>query len=331
MPTPTTIADLGEEGIIDLLARCCPTEGEGGELGIGDDAAVVVATSGEWVVTTDLLVEGSHFDWAYSSPADVGHKALAVNLSDVAAMGARPGPIFLTLGLPPATPVADLEAFAAALSALARTSGAWLAGGDTVAAPAGWVVGITLLGRPVVAPVRRDGARAGDHLFVSGTLGSAAGGLRWLAERGEAAEQAALVARHRRPEPRLELGAWLAREGLCSAMIDLSDGLAADGGRLATCSKVGLAVDLDTVPIDPILEPLFGSREARRLALTGGEDFELLFTVPPPALPRLIGAPTPVHCIGRVTEAGLAWTTGGRPAAAPTPVDHHFSRRLRHE
>jgi len=330
MPTPTTIADLGEQGVIDLLARRCPTQGEGGRLGIGDDAAVVAA-SGEWVVTTDLLVESTHFDRAYSSPADVGHKALAVNLSDLAAMGAVPGPMFLTLGLPPATPVAELEGFAEGLGTLARATGAWLAGGDTVAASAGWVVGICLLGRPVAAPIRRDGARPGDHLFVSGTLGGAAGGLRWLAEGGEAAEQAALVARHRRPEPRLELGAWLAREGLCSAMIDLSDGLAADGPRLAGRSGVGLAVDLDTVPIDPILEPLFGSREALGLALTGGEDFELLFTVPPPALPRLIGAPTPVHCIGRVTEAGLTWTAGGRPIAAPTPVDHHFSRRPRHE
>jgi len=330
MPKPTTIAELGEQGIIDLLARRCPTQGEGGQLGIGDDAAVVAASS-EWVVTTDLLVESTHFDWAYSSPADVGHKALAVNLSDMAAMGATPGPIFLTLGLPPATPVADLEAFAAALGALARTSGAWLAGGDTVAAPAGWVVGITLLGRPVAEPVRRDGARPGDHLFVSGTLGGAAGGLRWLAEGGEAAIQPTLVARHRRPEPRLALGSWLAREGVASAMIDLSDGLATDGPRLAGRSGVGLAVDLDTVPIDPILEPLFGSREARRLALTGGEDFELLFTVPTHALPRLTAPPTPVCCIGRVTEAGLAWTAGGRPAAAPTPVDHHFSRRLRHE
>ena len=147
--TPTTIAELGEEGVIELLARRCPTAGRGGRLGIGDDAAVV--RGGDWVVTTDLLVEQTHFDWRYSAPADVGHKALTVNLSDVAAMGAVPGPIFLTLGLPPATPVADLEGFAAALGGLARTSGAWLAGGDTVAAPAGWVVGITLLGRPVAA------------------------------------------------------------------------------------------------------------------------------------------------------------------------------------
>lgn len=329
MATPLTITDLGEEGIIDILARTCPTAGKGGRLGIGDDAAVVAG--GGWVVTTDLLVEGTHFDPRYSSPADVGHKALAVNLSDVAAMGATPGPIFLTLGLPPTTPAADLEGFAEGLGTLARASGAWLAGGDTVAAPAGWVVGVTLLGRPVNRPIRRDGARVGDHLFVSGTLGGAAGGLRWLVEGGAATAQAALVARHRRPEPRLALGAWLAREGLASAMIDLSDGLATDGPRLAARSRVGLSIDLDTVPVDSMLEPLFGSREAVRLALAGGEDFELLFTAPPHALARLAAAPTPVRCIGRVTEAGLGWTAGGRPVAAPTPVDHHFPRRSHHE
>jgi len=329
MSSAATVTDLGEQGVIDLLAHYCPTTGEGGGLGMGDDAAVVAG--GGWVVTTDMVVESTHFDWRYSSPADVGHKALAVNLSDVAAMGATPGPFFLTLGLPAGAAVAALEGFAAALGALAAASGAWLAGGDTVASPAGWVVSICLLGRPVGEPVQRAGARIGDSLWVSGTLGGAAGGLRWLAEGGSPEGQAGLVARHRRPAARLALGAWLAREGRVSAMLDLSDGLATDGPRLAAASGVGLAIDLDTLPVDPMLEPLFGSSAALGLALTGGEDFELLFTVPPTARPWLAAAPTPVSCIGRVTAAGVVWTAGGRPVAAPTPVDHHFPRRSRHE
>ncbi|RMF81972.1 MAG: thiamine-phosphate kinase, partial [Nitrospirae bacterium] len=130
-----SVAELGEEGVIRLLAERCPAAGRGGRLGIGDDAALLAESP--WAVTTDLLVEGRHFDRAWCTPADVGHKALAASLSDAAAMGAAPGPFFLSLGLPGATPVADVSAFADGLAACARAAGAWLAGGDTVAA-ASW-------------------------------------------------------------------------------------------------------------------------------------------------------------------------------------------------
>ncbi|HEX9592199.1 MAG TPA: thiamine-phosphate kinase [bacterium] len=318
-----TVAGLGEEGIIALIARACPTAGPGMVIGIGDDAAVLNATAGRTVVTTDLLVEGTHFDWRYSSPADVGHKALAVNLSDVAAMGAVPGLFFLSLGLPPGTAVADVEGFAQSMGALARASGIWLAGGDTVAAPAGWVVSITLHGQCRAEPVRRAGARPGDLLCVSGTLGEAAAGLRWLAGgRPVAGPASAWVARHRRPEPRLALGQWLAEHGLVSAMLDLSDGLATDAPRLAAASGCGLDIDLDTLPIDPTLIDSFGVAAARRLALAGGEDFELLFTVPLDRYGALVGVP--VTEIGRVTAAGTRWLDAGHEQPPPRAIDHHF-------
>jgi thiamine-monophosphate kinase len=325
MSATTTIEELGEEGIITLIARACPTAGPGLLVGIGDDAAVLEAASGHTVVTTDLLVERSHFDFRYSSPADVGHKALAVNLSDVAAMGAVPGPFFLSLGLPPGTAVAGVEAFAHTMGALARTTGTWLAGGDTVAAPAGWVVSITLHGQCRGAPVRRAGARPGDLLCVSGTLGEAAAGLHWLVEgRPVDGPAAGWVARHRRPMPRLALGRWLAEGGVVSAMLDLSDGLATDAPRLATASGCGLDIDLDTLPIDPTLIDKFGAADARRLALAGGEDFELLFTVPSNRQGALVGAPVPVTTIGRVTAAGTRWLDAGHEQPPPRAIDHHF-------
>jgi thiamine-monophosphate kinase len=240
-------------------------------------------------------------------------------------MGAVPGPFFLSLGLPPKTPVTDVESFAQAMGALARASGAWLAGGDTVAAPAGWMVSITLHGQCRGEPVRRAGARHGDLLCVSGTLGEAAAGLRWLAEgRPVDGPTAGWVTRHRRPEPRLALGRWLAEHSLASAMLDLSDGLATDAPRLAAASGRGLDVDLDTLPIDPTLVDTFGATDARRLALAGGEDFELLFTVPSGRHRALSGAPVPVTEIGRVTAAGMRWLDAGHEQPPPQAIDHHF-------
>jgi len=325
MAETDTVANLGEEGVIALVARHCPTSGAGMVVGIGDDAAILAGGAGQTVVTTDLLVEGSHFDFRYSAPGDVGHKALAVNLSDVAAMGAVPGPFFLSLGLPAATEVSAVEGFAAALGDLARRSGAWLAGGDTVAAPAGWVVSITLHGECRTAPVRRTGARPGHTLWVSGTLGEAAAGLRWLAE-GRAGMTAAApwLARHRRPEPRLALGRWLAEQGLASAMLDLSDGLATDAPRLAAASACGLEIDLDRLPIAPTLKEALGGEEARLLALAGGEDFELLFAVPAERQGALAGAPMAVTQIGRVTPAAMRWLDAGQEQTPPHAVEHHF-------
>jgi len=325
MAETDTVADLGEEGIIALVARHCPTAGPGMLVGIGDDAAVLAGGAGHTVVTTDLLVEGSHFDFRYSTPGDVGHKALAVNLSDVAAMGAVPGPFFLSLGLPAATEVAAVERFAAALGDLARTSGAWLAGGDTVAAPAGWVVSITLHGKGQATPVCRSGTRPGHTLWVSGTLGEAAAGLRWLAEGRAATDTTGpWLARHRRPEPRLALGRWLAEQRIASAMLDLSDGLATDAPRLAAASACGLEIDLDRLPIAPTLIEAFGRAEARLLALAGGEDFELLFAVPAERQGALAEAPMAVTQIGRVTPAGMRWLDAGQEQTAPHAVEHHF-------
>jgi thiamine-monophosphate kinase len=320
-----TVEGLGEEGIIALIARACPTTGPGMVIGIGDDAAVLDATAGHTVVTTDLLVEGSHFDFRYSTPGDVGRKALAVNLSDVAAMGAVPGPFFLSLGLPATSEVLAVERFATALGDLARSTGAWLAGGDTVAAPAGWVVSITLHGKCQAVPVRRAGASPGHTLWVSGTLGEAAAGLRWLTEgRTETTATGPWLARHRRPEPRLALGRWLAEHGLASAMLDLSDGLATDAPRLATASACGLEINLDRLPIAPTLIEVFGRAEARLLALAGGEDFELLFAVPAERQGALAGAPMAVTQIGRVTPAGMRWLDAGQEQTAPHAVEHHF-------
>jgi len=271
-------------------------------LGVGDDAALLEVPPGRALVAAvDTLVEGRHF-LPDAPPDSVGHQALAVNLSDLAAMGADPAWALLSLSLPESDE-AWLRSFAAGLYALAERHGVALVGGDTVRGPR--VVTITALGcvEPALA-LRRDGAKAGDVLFVSGWPGEAGAGLEALRSGAMRGDDDALVRRYRYAEPRLELGRAL--RGRASAAMDVSDGLLGDLQKLCKASGIGARLDLERLPVSAELARRHSRTECERLVLFGGDDYELLFTVPAERAAALeAGAPgaLPVHRIG-VIEAG---------------------------
>ncbi len=300
-------------------------------LGIGDDAAVVRVPPGmEQVITTDVLVEGRHF-FADCDAAAVGHKALAVNLSDLAAMGAQPAWFTLALALPQAD-TRWLEAFCAGLFALARRYEVALIGGDTVRGP----LTVTIQAHGLLPPgqaLRRAGARVGDRLYVTGTLGDAALALKQ--RRGElalpGAERHALQQRLDYPEPRVQAG--VALRGLASSCIDVSDGLLADLGHILEASRVGACVELGRVPVSEAYRRHLPSVHWEP-ALTGGDDYELCFTVPPAREAELVARRAQLGCeatrIGEIEPgpelrvldpAGRAYVPAGRgyDHFAPSP------------
>jgi thiamine-monophosphate kinase len=248
-------------------------------LGVGDDAAVLECPPGSQLIAAiDSLVEAVHFP--VGSPArSIGHRALAVNLSDLAAMGAQPAWALLALALP-AADEAWLGEFSAGLDALARQHGVALVGGDTTGGTL--CVTVQVLGFvPRGAALTRSGGRPGDAVFVSGTTGDSAAGL--LLEQSQlalpdAAQAQWLLERFRYPTPRVSLG--LALRGQASACIDVSDGLLGDCARLAHASGCGVSLDYQALPVSAALRAAVGEERARELALTGGEDYELCFTVP---------------------------------------------------
>lgn len=291
-------------------------------LGVGDDAALLQPPPGEALVTTvDTLVAGRHFP--LNTPPDaIAHKALAVNLSDLAAMGATPRWFLLALTLPEADD-AFLEPFARGLWALADAAGVALVGGDTTRGPL--AVSITALGTVKAGQaLRRAGARPGDGIYVSGTVGDAGLGLRLALspERVRLPPEEAVFVRGRldRPEPRLALG--LALRGRATACLDVSDGLAQDLGHILTASGVGAELDVERLPLSPALRRL-PPEEAWRLALSSGDDYELCFTGPAGGLPAEAGVP--LTCIGRVTaEPGLRLRANGCDFRLDSPGYQHF-------
>ena len=288
-PAARTLADVGERAFLRSLRAQTLAEGSPAlTLGIGDDAALLQdrALARGLVVTADALVEGVHFRRDWISPADLGRKALAVNLSDLAAMGARPLAALLTLSVPGATPLAELRGFFRGLRAACKAWACPLVGGDLTGG-AHWTLSITALGTPYSSGrvLRRDAARPGDWVYVTGWPGESGAGLSAL-RRGITAP--ALIRRHHRPTPRLAEGAFLA--GLPRvALLDISDGVFNDASQLADAS--GLAISLHPADQLPLSRPLraFAAkhgppRAALDFFLYGGEDYELLFaTSTPPA------------------------------------------------
>ncbi len=316
--------------------------------GIGDDAAVIAQSAGrDTIITADLLVEEIDFRRARTPPAALGHRALAVSLSDIAAMGARPRWALLSVGVPAAIwRTRFLDEFYAGFFALAEAAGVALVGGDVSRAPARIVIDLIVLGETKRGrAVLRSGARAGDQIFVTGTLGGAAAGLRELetsrsARRAGTTKRAqqmnerartALVARQQRPTPRLAWGALLGERRLASAMLDVSDGLSSDLAHLCRASNVGALIDAARLPVDPhIAAAGFDEADALKLALDGGEDFELLFTVRPrhvARLPRAL-AGVPVTHIGEVRPPadGIRIRTCGRTRLLKPAGFRHFRR-----
>jgi thiamine-monophosphate kinase len=270
----------------DLIARirdrCAHRRGDVA-LGIGDDAALLDVPAGRQLVAcTDTLVAGVHFP-AATAPEDIGWKSLAVNLSDLAAMGADPAWALLALTLPEAD-VAFAECFADGFAALADKHVVALIGGDTTQGPLS--VTVTALGMvPAGGALPRAGARAGDGVFVTGTLGDASWALKLLLA-GESVP-AALRARLDRPGPRIAAG--LALRGIASACIDVSDGLLADLNHVCAGSRVGAEIEADALPVSPELAAAFDARTRRDLALSGGDDYELCFTAPPVLEEEIVG------------------------------------------
>ncbi len=282
----------------------------------GDDAAVF---ADGLVVTVDTLVEGVHFD-ARLSAEDVGYKAVAVSVSDLAAMGASPRWAVLALTLP-AQDAAWVAGFSAGLHAALRQWGVRLAGGDTTRGPVR-VVSLTLGGQVVAAPLTRAGAAPGDVLWVTGTPGLA--GVGWMHPSPPAEALAAL----RRPQPPVDFALDLARAGLATAAMDLSDGLARDLPRLAQASGVRVAVDPGSLPAEPMTPPAVPP--AAHQALVGGDDYELLFTAPAAAtdavraLARARGVRvTPIGRCETPDELGPCATLGDMPW--PAPAFRHFA------
>lgn len=293
------------ELIASLAGRLDPADG----LGIGDDAAAWMVRPGSLLVaTTDMLVEGVHFRLDWTSPRDLGWKALAVNLSDLAAMGATPGRALVSVALLPGqAPL--VEEMYEGLSELSRLTGTHVVGGDTVRTSGPVVVNVALLGEAEPGRLlRRDGAVPGDLLAVTGFVGASAAGLALLLEadpeRLARAEAASLLAAHHRPNPRLAAGRTLAGMGLRCA-IDISDGVASECWHLARSSGVEISLDTDRLPLSPDAVSLFGREKARHFAVSGGEDYELLFAVPEARLAEVEAALSEhggVTVVGRVVE-----------------------------
>jgi thiamine-monophosphate kinase len=283
------VRDIGEFGLIAALEAALPeTVRAGGalDLGIGDDAAVWQPPAGSAVViTTDSLVEGVHFRLDWTDWERLGHKTLAVNLSDLASMGAAPGVAVVTLALRGTERVSDLEALYRGMGTLAASTGTRIAGGDIVSSPYVLTLHITLLGSATEGRVlRRSGARPGDLIGVSGTLGASAAGLRLqqaggMNARRRAATADLLIEAHHRPQPRLALGKVLLDQGASAAM-DLSDGLFGDLPKLLTASKTRGRLRETDIPVTAAVRALFPA-EWLHLATRGGEDYELLFTIAP--------------------------------------------------
>jgi thiamine-monophosphate kinase len=270
------VSDLGEFGLIERLAGMLPAEGSPDLIvGIGDDAAVWHAGSEYLIATTDTMVEGVHFVAGQAPWADVGWKALAANVSDIAAMGGTPLFALVTLALPPDMPVDDVEVLYAGLAECAREYGLTVAGGDVVRAPQTSIT-VALIGRaerrdaePLL--LRRDTARPGHVIAVTGTLGDSAAGLRRLREGAPADEP--LARRHLWPRPPLAAGRTAASSGVACA-IDVSDGLLQDIGHICDQSGVGAVICATDIPLSGELRAAYPD-DALRLASTGGEDYEL--------------------------------------------------------
>lgn len=302
---------LGEFDLIDRYFRDAAARRDDVLLGVGDDGALLCPKAGfDLVMVTDTLVEGTHFK-AGASPRSIGHRALAVNLSDLAAMGATPAWALLALTLP-ATEESWLKEFADGFLGLARQHDLALVGGDTTRGPlsvTAQAIGYVPHGRGL----RRSGARVGDVVWVSGTLGDAAAGLHdsndYLRQRFDY------------PRPRIALGESLLE--VASAAMDVSDGLLADLSKLTAASGVGATLEIESLPLSKELLGKKGLDEARRLALTGGDDYELLFTMPPArweewqriwAERSAADQSVAITPIGRIDEhQGLRMTLAGKP------------------
>jgi thiamine-monophosphate kinase len=328
----------GERELIAEIRARVPAPPAWLTLGIGDDAAVVEPPRGALeILTTDSLVESIHFDRRLSAPADIGWKALAVNLSDVAAMGGTPRLALLSLGLPDAIDAGEVHELIDGFLSLAADARVALAGGNITRSPGPLIVDVTVSGfarrRHVLT---RSGGHAGDDLYVTGEVGAAAAGLGYWKDMQEAKDTKELsgieacVARHTRPEPRVRIGTLLGRNRAANACMDLSDGLADAVRQVAEASGTGARIDAAALPINAAARAWFArsDRDPVMAAIAGGDDYELLFSAARRARGRLAtvmrqARGVPITRIGALTaEPHLAVSRDGREEPLPAGFVH---------
>jgi len=321
---------LGEFGLIDRLAKMAVRKDERLLIGIGDDAAAWKGDSSIQLATVDSFIQGVHFPSGTASWQELGWKALAVNLSDIAAMGGAPRYALVSLALPPDTEVDNVTTLYTGLLELAKKYKVTIVGGDISNAPM-VIVNVTVLGsNPRKQILTRSSAQAGELIAVTGYLGAAAAGLEMLTKKLKFEPKAAARFKQAffKPTPRIAEGQLLVEQGVKTA-IDISDGLVADLNQICKASKVGARIDANRVPVEPMVKAGFGDR-ALELALAGGEDYELLFTAKAEVIARIKKAdPCPVTAIGEIT-AGQGVTVidrRGKPLKMTGAGWEHFSRR----
>jgi thiamine-monophosphate kinase len=306
------LKELGEFGLIERIRDAMGPVPEG-VLGIGDDCAILPQRDAmETLVTTDMLVEGTHFLREDIPAHRLGWKSAAVNFSDIAAMGGRPTGSFLSLGLPRGLDSEWMDDFVAGYKACSDFCGAPLLGGDTTTSPSGICINVAVLGECPRGHARlRSSAVPGDLVCVTGPLGDSGGGLQVIlkgVERDAAA--GALVERHYRPVPRVREGQTLAATEGVHAMMDISDGIASDLRHILKASRAGAEIFTKEIPLSKELLQVCARHgwDSLELALTGGEDYELLFTMAPGTEPSV-----PCHVIGRITAGqDISWQGADR-------------------
>lgn len=280
------VGSIGEFALIDRIRAQVPNKGNSILVGIGDDSAVVRPMAGHMTVAaTDMLVEGVHFDLSWHDATSLGRKSLNVNISDILVMGGVPRHALLSLAIPPEFSVESLDALIAGFREVCIEHGISLIGGDTSASPHDLLISVTVLGEVLESMVvRRSGASPGDTVFVTGTLGNSAAGLRLLRSKRWSADNSDhlyLAARHLNPRPRREAVGMLAENGLASSMIDISDGLSSELHHLARASAVGINISETSLPHSPALHRYAAAsgESLLDLLLHGGEEYEACFTV----------------------------------------------------
>ena len=305
------VSEIGEFGLIARLAKMAQQSVNKDAVawqqllfGIGDDAAAYFANNEIQLATVDSLVQDVHFSLSYMSWQELGWKSIAVNLSDIAAMGGFPRYALVSLGLPGTTEVEDVIDLYRGMFDIAGKFGLAIVGGDTVSSPVVFV-SVTVIGCAgdrKRGMLRRSAAKPGDKIAVTNSLGTAAAGLEMLRKNLKFNPKYARQMRqaHLMPNPRVNEGQLLVEKGVKCGM-DISDGLIGDLAHICTESKVGALINVDLVPVSPAVTACFGGR-AREMALTGGEDYELLFTASPPVMDKVIKAmPCPVTVIGEIS------------------------------
>jgi thiamine-monophosphate kinase len=341
------LSNLGEFGLIHEIKRISSRKKPTVTLGIGDDAAAVkIIGSNLLLATTDMLIEDVHFDLSCTDFYSLGWKSAAVNVSDIAAMGGIPRFCLTSLGITPDLSVENISDFYRGFNALLARHKTVLVGGDTCSSRNDLNISVTVLGEVEKRNmVTRSGAKSGDGIFVTGTLGDSAAGLE-LVQAGPRGRDAAsrkgelnpayrysrpemrrLIEHHLRPAPRAEWGRKIALSGCANAMIDISDGISSDLSHICEQSKVGAVLDSSKIPLSADLLKLMNQlgKTLLHYALSGGEDYELLFTVPPAKMKKLKSLKIPVTKIGEITRARGVFIVDGqnrKRRLEPTGYNH---------